>query len=285
MIGELLQLACHGKGSLHVDVTVLCDAVAVFPERVEAALTGWGTAQQKWTVEVAPGNVAPGGGWWLHFHSYLVTSAAGALLVDTGIGPAGGEAAEWLGTAGRLPTLLEAAGVRAAEIDTVVLTHIHLDHAGWNMAEAVPRFSNATYVVQQAELDHARGSATYERLVRPLAEAGQLRTVAGEVSLDGGVRLLPSPGHTPGHQCVVTPRAVLGGDVLVHPAQARWPDLTYVYETDPAIAVTSRRDVLALATATGVPIAAAHPHTALTASGSPLPAVGSGSGVCSPYKL
>jgi glyoxylase-like metal-dependent hydrolase (beta-lactamase superfamily II) len=268
-----------------VEVTVLCDAVAVFPEGVETALPGWGAVEQEWTVAAAPGNVAAGGGWWLHFHSYLVTSAAGALLVDTGIGPAGGEAAEWLGTAGRLPVLLEAAGVGAAEIDTVVLTHIHLDHAGWNMAQAVPRFENATYVVQQAEVEHAQGSATYERLVRPLAEAGQLRAVNGEVSLCDGVRLLPTPGHTPGHQCVVTSRAVLGGDVLVHPAQARWPELTYVYERDPAVAVTSRRDVLALAAATGVPIAAAHPHTALTASGSPLPAVGSGSGVCSPYKL
>ncbi|WP_328331135.1 MBL fold metallo-hydrolase [Kribbella sp. NBC_00382] len=268
-----------------MDVTVLCDAVAVFPEKVETALPGWSAAQQEWTVGAAPGNVAADGGWWLHFHSYLVTSAAGVVLVDTGIGPAGGEAAEWLGTAGRLPSLLEAAGVSAAEVDTVVLTHIHLDHAGWNMAAAVPRFTNATYVVQQAEVEHARGSATYERLVRPLADAGQLRTVDGEVSLDSVVRLLPTPGHTPGHQCVVTSRAVLGGDVLVHPAQARWPELTYVYERDPAIAVTSRHAVLALAAATGVPIAAAHPHAALTSSALPLPASGSGREVCSPYKL
>lgn len=270
-----------------VDVTVLCDAVAVFPEPVETALPGWSAVHQEWTEVAAPGNVAADGGWWLHFHSYLVTSDKGAVLVDTGIGPAGGEAAEWLGTVGRLPALLSAAGVRAEEIDTVVLTHIHLDHAGWNMAEAVPRFGNATYVVQQAELEHARGGggATYERLIRPLAEAGQLRTVDGETTLASGLRLLPTPGHTPGHQCVVTPRAVLGGDVLVHPAQARWPELTYVYERDPAVAVTSRREVLALAAATGVPIAAAHPQTAFTASGSPLPAASPGSGVCPPHNL
>ncbi|GAA3571120.1 MBL fold metallo-hydrolase [Kribbella ginsengisoli] len=268
-----------------MDVTVLCDAVAVFPESVETALPGWSAAEAEWTAVAAPGNVAAEGGWWLHFHSYLVTSAAGVLLVDTGIGPAGGEAAEWLGTAGRLPALLKSAGVAAGEVDTVVLTHIHLDHAGWNLAEAVPRFGNATYVVQQAEVEHARGSATYERLVRPLEDAGQMRAVDGEVSLDGGVRLLPTPGHTPGHQCVVTSRAVLGGDVLVHPAQGRWPELTYVYERDPAVAVTSRREVLALAAASGVPIAAAHPQMALDSSGMPLPARDSGFGVCSPYQL
>jgi glyoxylase-like metal-dependent hydrolase (beta-lactamase superfamily II) len=268
-----------------MEVTVLCDAVAVFPEGVEAALPGWSGEHQAWTAASMPGNIAADGGWWLHFHSYLVTSSAGATLVDTGIGPAGGEAAEWLGTVGRLPSLLEAAGVRADEIDTVVLTHIHLDHAGWNLAASVPRFGNATYVVQQAELEHARGGATYERLIKPLAEAGQLRAVVGDTTLDGGLRLLPTPGHTPGHQCVVTERALIGGDVLVHPAQARWPELTYVYERDPAVAVTSRRDVLALAAATGVPIAAAHPHTALSGSASPLSALTPGSEACPPHKL
>jgi glyoxylase-like metal-dependent hydrolase (beta-lactamase superfamily II) len=268
-----------------VDVSVLCDAVAVFPEPVEAALPGWSPEHQQWTEANLPGNVDAAGGWWLHFHSYLVTSDRGATLVDTGIGPAGGEAANWLGTTGRLPELLEAAGVREADIDTVILTHVHLDHAGWNTAGEHPRFRNATYVVQQAELDHAHGGPTYERLIQPIADAGQLRAVDGETLLDGGLRLLPTPGHTPGHQCVVTQRAVLGGDVLVHPAQARWPELTYVYERDPVVAVTSRREVLALAAATGIPIAAAHPHTAL--DGSALPLVGSGLGdvVCRTYRL
>lgn len=267
-----------------MDVTVLCDAVAVFPEGVGDALPGWAGVHQEWTVAVMPGNVAVGGGWWLHFHSYLVTGDSGVVLVDTGIGPAGGEAAEWLGTSGRLPGLLSAAGVEAGDVDTVVLTHIHLDHTGWNMAAEVPRFGNAEYVVQAAEVEHARGSATYERLIRPIAEAGQLRAVEGEAVV-GGVRLLPTPGHTPGHQCVVTERAVLGGDVLVHPAQARWPELTYVYERDPAVAVTSRREVLALAAATGIPIAAAHPHTALDGSANPLPSPTAGHEVCPPYRL
>jgi glyoxylase-like metal-dependent hydrolase (beta-lactamase superfamily II) len=267
-----------------MDVTVLCDAVAVFPESVAEALPGWSGQHQLWTSRTMPGNVAVDGGWWLHFHSYLVTGDAGVVLVDTGIGPAGGEAAEWLGTSGRLPGLLAAAGVDAGDIDTVVLTHIHLDHAGWNMAAEVPRFGNATYVVQAAEVEHARGSATYEKLIRPIAEAGQLRAVEGE-ALVGGVRLLPTPGHTPGHQCVVTERAVLGGDVLVHPAQARWPELTYVYERDPAVAVTSRREVLALAAATGIPIAAAHPHVALDSSATPLASPASGHAACPPYRL
>jgi glyoxylase-like metal-dependent hydrolase (beta-lactamase superfamily II) len=267
-----------------MDVTVLCDAVAVFPETVEEALPGWSAEHQRWTEEQAPGNVAADGGWFLHFHSYLVTGESGVMLVDTGIGPAGGEAARWLGTSGRLPGLLAAAGVEAGDVDTVVLTHIHLDHTGWNMAAELPRFENAAYVVQAAEVEHAHGTATYENLIRPIAEAGQLRIVEGE-ALIAGVRLLPTPGHTPGHQSVVTDRAVLGGDVLVHPAQARWPELTYVYERDLAVAITSRREVLALAAATGIPIAAAHPHTAFDSSAQPLPSPGADHQVCPLHRL
>jgi glyoxylase-like metal-dependent hydrolase (beta-lactamase superfamily II) len=268
-----------------VDVTVLCDAVAVFPEAVETALPGWSPEHQAWTSTNLPGNVAADGGWLLHFHSYLVTDDRRAVLVDTGIGPAGSEASRWLGTTGRLPALLAGAGVGTDEIDTVILTHVHLDHAGWNTTEEDrPRFANATYVVQQAELDHLGDGPAYERYLKPIAAAGQLCAVSGSGPFDG-LRLLLTPGHTPGHQCVITGVAILGGDVLVHPAQARWPDLTYVYERDPAVAITSRHDVLALAATTGIPIAAAHPHAPLTSTATPVRAPTPGSIACPPHRL
>jgi glyoxylase-like metal-dependent hydrolase (beta-lactamase superfamily II) len=220
----------------------------------------------------------------LHFHSYLVVDDSGVVLVDAGVGPAGGEAAEWLGVAGRLPRLLAQVGVEASDVDAVVLTHVHLDHVGWVSDGVRPAFPRAEYVAQRDELEHVRGGSTYLTRIRPIEEAGQLRVVDGETVLRG-MRLVPTPGHTPGHQAVVTDRAVLGGDVLVHPAQARWPELTYVYERDPARAVTSRREVLAMAAAMGVPIAAAHPHAALSADAVPSPSAGNGDEACPPYKL
>ncbi|WP_238174382.1 MBL fold metallo-hydrolase [Kribbella kalugense] len=209
---------------------------------------------------------------------------SGVVLVDAGVGPAGGEAAEWLGVAGRLPRLLGQVGVEAGDVDAVVLTHVHLDHVGWASDGVRPAFPRAEYVVQRDELEHVRGGSTYLKRIRPIEEAGQLRVVDGETMLRG-MRLVPTPGHTPGHQSVVTDRAVLGGDVLVHPAQARWPELTYVYERDPARAVTSRREVLATAAAMGVPIAAAHPHAALSADAVPTKAAGNGDQACPPHKL
>ncbi|MGZ0150021.1 MBL fold metallo-hydrolase [Kribbella sp. WER1] len=250
-----------------MDVTVLCDAVAVFPEAVEVALPGVGEE-----------------GWLLHFHSYLVVGDAGVVLVDAGVGPAGGEAAEWLGVSGRLPGLLRRVGVGVGDVDAVVLTHVHLDHVGWASDGVRPVFPRAEYVVQRDELAHVRGGATYEQRIRPIEEAGQLRVVDG-VGEVFGARLLPTPGHTPGHQSVVTERAILGGDVFVHAAQVRRPELTYVYERDPARAITSRREVLALAAATGVPIAAAHPPAALASTGEPVGSAPNADDVCPPYEL
>jgi glyoxylase-like metal-dependent hydrolase (beta-lactamase superfamily II) len=277
---------------LAVDVTVLCDAVAVFPEAVADALPGWASDQAAWTASVMPGNMR-GDGWLLHFHSYLVTDDSGVVLVDAGIGPAGGEAAEWLGVSGRLPRLLAQVGVEAADVDAVVLTHVHLDHVGWASDGVQPAFPRAEYVVQRDEVEHVRGGSTYLSRIRPIEEAGQLRVVEGETMLRG-MRLVPTPGHTPGHQSVVTDRAILGGDVLVHPAQARWPALTYVYERDPATAIASRREVIAMAATMGIPIAAAHPHAALRPDAaaaeslgevSPVGDAGTGDDVCPPYRL
>lgn len=240
-----------------VDVTMLCDAVAVFPEPVDTALPGWSARHRDWTSAHAAGNTSPAG-WVLHVHSFLLTDEVRATLVDTGVGPAGAPGADWLGTAGRLPALLAEAGVTPAEIDTVVLTHVHLDHAGWNVDADAPLFPRAQYVVQRDELDHVTGTGTYRRLLAPVADAGQLRVADGATTMPGGYRLLPTPGHTPGHQSVLTDDVVLAGDVLVHPAQARWPDLPYRYETDPGSAVDSRRGLLRYAAEHGVPLAPAH---------------------------
>ncbi len=104
-------------------------------------------------------------------------------------------------------------GVQPADVDLVVCTHLHGDHAGGNTiynadAEAVPTFPNAEYVVQQREYDDAihpneRTRATYlSENYAPLIASGQLRMLNGDTELLSGIKAVVTPGHTPGHMSV-----------------------------------------------------------------------------------
>jgi glyoxylase-like metal-dependent hydrolase (beta-lactamase superfamily II) len=143
---------------------------------------------------------------------------------------------------GRLPESLAAAGIAPADVDTVVLTHLHTDHIGWSIGEdGAPFFPNARYVVQRADLEWAL-PATREWL--NLGE--QLSPVEGDVDLRPGVRLLHTPGHTPGHQCVlVDDQFLVTGDLMVHMVQLIDPTQPYGHEVDPDAARAARTGLLA----------------------------------------
>lgn len=244
-------------------VTVLCDAVAPFPDPVSVALPAWDERHLRWTRRTMPGNMH-GGEWLLHVHSYLILDGPHVVLVDTGIGDHHRPGGRWLGTGGRLPDLLTDAGVAPEDVTDVVLTHVHLDHVGWNTTDmGQPRFPNASYLVQAAERAHARRGATYRELVSPVERAGQLRILDGETRLSRDIRLLPTPGHTPGHQSVASGNMLLTGDLFVHPAQVAFPDLTYREDDDPRTATTSRRTVIRRAGRDGSALCGAHAQGAL----------------------
>jgi glyoxylase-like metal-dependent hydrolase (beta-lactamase superfamily II) len=114
--------------------------------------------------------------------------------------------------------LLEPAGLVPDDIDLVVDTHLHFDHAGGNTEphgdERRAAYPNAEYVVQRGELETARarnertrGSYLPDRW-EPLVEDGRLRLLDGTVDLGGGVTVEPAPGHTPHMQIV----RIDGGD-------------------------------------------------------------------------
>ena len=107
---------------------------------------------------------------------------------------------------------LAAAGVRPEEVDVVMCTHLHADHAGWNTrlenGAWVPTFPNARYVMGRAELDHwtaeearAPGEANHGLFadsVKPVVEAGLAEPVEEGFELTAGLTLRALPGHTPG---------------------------------------------------------------------------------------
>jgi len=115
--------------------------------------------------------------------------------------------------AGRLLEQLRALGLAPEDVDLVINTHLHFDHAGLNTisrdGRIVPLFTKARYLVQKQELYdathvHERNRASYLlENVEPVAEAGLFEEVEGEVEVLPGLTLVPLPGHTLGQQGVV----------------------------------------------------------------------------------
>lgn len=131
-------------------------------------------------------------------------------------------------------------GVEPESIDVVVMTHLHFDHSGGatrrTPSGAVePVFPRARHVVQRRELaaaqrPHERNRASYlAENLEPLVAAGLLDAVDGEAEVVPGVRVVPSPGHTPGHQSVLVDgggpgaRALFLGDVVPTSVHVRLP--------------------------------------------------------------
>jgi glyoxylase-like metal-dependent hydrolase (beta-lactamase superfamily II) len=190
-----------------------------------------------------------GGDWRLPCDCFLVRSAGTTVLVDTGVGPPG----LWDWTAedeGRLPDELAALGVRAEDVDIVFLTHLHIDHLGWNTdLEGVPLFARARYVVHRDAVAFAlerSGLAHIRRCVEPLID--RFDTVSGAVELAPGVTAFESPGHYPGHMGLRLASgdatAVLLADTAVHPALLHEPGWVYAADGDPSACAETRRALL-----------------------------------------
>ncbi|GII28316.1 MBL fold metallo-hydrolase [Planotetraspora mira] len=214
-----------------VEITPLCDAVGPMGTRISKPLP-----------EMFPGgSFADDAEWVLHFHCYLLRAEGRTVLVDTGVGGTDSPAAEWAPVPGHLLTELADVGVGPDDVDVVVLTHLHSDHASGCVEAGVPVFPNARHVIQQAELDWVTGPMRQD-VVEPLRDS--IQVVNGDEGLLPGIRIVHAPGHTPGHQCVEVGDHILTGDALHHPVQLADPTITYVYDEDPEQAVVSRLALL-----------------------------------------
>ena len=147
----------------------------------------------------------------------LIRTSTENILVDTGLGNAYDEKFAFLYGVDKSQTellrSLTAAGVQAADISKVILTHLHFDHAGGNCfqegnGEFKPTFPNAVYYINQGELAYAkdpdpRSSPSYlPHTWEPLEKRGQVALTSGDEEIASGVTVLPAPGHTPNHQIV-----------------------------------------------------------------------------------
>ena len=255
-----------------VQITAVCDVTGDLPAPLERAFpqveaAAWAPWRQR-----HPEAFGGPGRWRLRDWCFVVRGRDRVVLVDTGVGGPGAPGATWIGVPGRLPKELAAAGVEPDEIDLVVLTHLHLDHIGWNLAwdgdRARPLFPRARYLVQRAdwELFATYGDEddreAFVRCVAPLQALGVAELLEGDRTLDAELSLLHTPGHTPGSQSLLVrsgeEAALLWGDVANHPAQVGEPDWGPGSDVQPEVASGTRRRLLDQLESEGMWLAPAH---------------------------
>jgi glyoxylase-like metal-dependent hydrolase (beta-lactamase superfamily II) len=169
--------------------------------------------------------------------SFLLRSGGRTVLVDTGVGPPG--LWDWEPEVeGRLVEEVD-----PADIDIVFLTHLHIDHVGWNAdADGRPLFSR--YVVHEDALAFARGHDERPHVKRTILTVG-FETVSGETDLAPGVVAFEAPGHYPGHMALrLGDEGIVLADVAVHPALLDHPEWRYVSDLEYERSVQTRRELL-----------------------------------------
>ena len=196
----------------------------------------------------------------LSHHSYLVRTPRWTAIVDTCCGnhkprprvPA------WDNLNRPYLDNMQALGVAPEEVDFVMCTHLHVDHVGWNTrlenGRWVPTFPKARYVFGKTEFDywtemHAKAPVPpFGDSVLPIVEANRSEIARDEYQIGDHTRILPTPGHTPGHVAFSFGRgkddAVFSGDLMHTPLQTHYPELSPKFDVDPARAATTRRSFL-----------------------------------------
>jgi glyoxylase-like metal-dependent hydrolase (beta-lactamase superfamily II) len=193
--------------------------------------------------------------------SYVVRTPHHTILIDTCIGndkPRPGRPLMDKRTDPGWLNALAAIGLSVENIDIVMCTHLHVDHVGWNTrlenGRWVPTFPNARYLFSAKEFDYWAAENTADPIphfadsVLPVVEANLHQFVRSDFVLDDHVRLLPTPGHTPDHYAVILGKgrdeAVMAGDLIHSPLEARYPDLVMRADVDQALACQTRRAFL-----------------------------------------
>jgi glyoxylase-like metal-dependent hydrolase (beta-lactamase superfamily II) len=249
-----------------LDVLVVSDGIG----RAPGTMYFQGTTQEQWEPHKRwldhEGNVE------FPFSCFLVSSGGRTVLIDTGLGPI-----NMMGfTGGSLLSDLAASGVKPEEIDTVFITHLHVDHCGTvahvEGENARPAFPNATYVWTAEEQAHWTGGVLDSAFVTPAQKAymkgmfaamdGRFKPAADGQAIAPGVSVIACPGHTPGHAGIVlssgTERAFILGDAISCPVQLTETEWSGLGDMDPKLARQSQEVVTREAEATGALLTAAH---------------------------
>jgi glyoxylase-like metal-dependent hydrolase (beta-lactamase superfamily II) len=203
----------------------------------------------------------------MSIHALVVEAPDGTkngrrIVVDTCLGndKEGRRIPTWNKLQGPFLNDLGAAGFARDSIDTVLCTHLHVDHVGWNTmlidGKWLPTFPNARYLMGRTEFQHWRGQhgredmqAVFADSVAPVFDAGLVDLVETDHRVCDEITLVPTVGHTPGHVSVVIKsegeEALITGDFMHHPCQIARPHWCSTADSDPAVAQSTRERMLA----------------------------------------
>jgi glyoxylase-like metal-dependent hydrolase (beta-lactamase superfamily II) len=211
----------------------------------------------------------------MSIHALVVETPGRRIIVDTCLG--NDKENRRIPTWNRLQTRfladLAEAGYARETIDTVVCTHLHVDHVGWNTmlvgGRWIPTFPNARYLMGRVE--HAHWTCQSERedmkavladSVAPVWDAGLVDLVETDHRICDEVGLIATPGHTPGHVSVrIASRgeeALITGDFMHHPCQIARPDWSSTADSDPAEARHTRERMLTRLAGTPILVIGTH---------------------------
>lgn len=161
---------------------------------------------------------------------------------------------------------IDALGYDLADVEYVVLSHLHVDHAG-----DVTGFPDAEFIVQQAELEYCFWPADpIQRGFYLLGDFGRLRTGDYDVTVidggfdvfgDGTIELIPTPGHTPGHQSLkfeLDSKTVILGADIAHHMSGYEAELVAPFNWDTEASIASIRRIKNLARQTDAEVYITH---------------------------
>lgn len=194
----------------------------------------------------------------LNVQSWIVETPSHKIIVDTCIGnnKANRSVPVWNGLNKPFLNDLAAAGYPIDTIDTVLCTHLHVDHVGWNTTllggKWVPTFANARYLFGKTEYEHwaahspeGEHRAVFEDSVQPIVDAGRADLIGSDHRIGDEISLISTPGHTPGHVSLLVTsdgqQALLTGDVAHHPCQMAHLDWSSTADSDPVQSIETRK--------------------------------------------
>lgn len=241
------------------EITQLSDGARTFPmpdnfivnlnkDQAVAALAAVGMLDGKMTIPFSP---------------IVVNTGKKLVAVDTGNGLGANAASN--GAVGNTRKNMEAAGIDVKKIDIVLISHFHGDHiGGLKNADGSPAYPNAEIMVPAAEYAFWMDEANQAKAngfnkgqfanVKKIMDGIKVTQYQGGKEVAPGITSVFTPGHTPGHMSFVIAnggkKIFVQSDVTNVPSLfLDHPDYQPIFDNDPALAITTRRKFLDMASA------------------------------------